>query len=469
MDLNYDYSFTTSVSARSFHDKESARAGSKGMRFRKQNLDTEFFLSLAGDGHAFCYNFENDRRKKENFLNTQIIIFDIDFPTTDMYTYVQGLPFKPTMAYTTYSNDPGIQYYRFRLVYCFDSPIATVHEFTSIYLAVSTANGFGKTLDACSKEWNQMFYGSDDRLDGFQDYNSHIIYSRDDFQAFLPESCESSPLSANGITISDFPSFNEDGTYETLTEEERQNFYTNYMESLETPLDLAPSGTHFTFPEGYVKVPIRIGRKGVDRWRDGERRRGKLFISAMIMLHNVPTLTPDNLSFNLWLLVHTYYDNTKDPITKDDIDDITERAFERRSSYKLMPSYHKGGTRVNKEYWAKLGYSARQAAPKVQKELHQEVMKYYDPTLSVVDNFDALLEKGLAVSPRTLYRYIEELDLKRDVDTEIIEWMQKEPTITIDEIASSMKKSTSTIKRHIKRLKEGDHPRVKRIKKQWIV
>lgn len=202
------------------------------------------------------------------------------------------------------------------------------------------------------------------------------------------------------------------------------------------------------------------------RWQDGERRRQKLFRSAQIMLQNSPFLTPDNLAFNLWQLISTYYDNTKDPITKDDIDGIVERVFEKKDSFDLNSSYHKSKYRINKEYWAKQGFSTRQSGPKIQKEIHQSVMNLYDPSLSVAENYDALVEKGLAVSPRTLYRYVEELELKRDVDAEIIDLMRQEPTITIKDIVSVLGRSESTIKRHIKELKKTV---IRREKKQWIV
>lgn len=466
MDPNYNYSFTASVSTRSFHDKESAKAGSRWMKFHKLNLDTDFFLSLAGGGHAFCYNFENDRRLKENFQDTQMLIFDIDYPKTSMYSYIQELPYKPTMAYTTYSNDPEMDHYRFRLVYCFDNSITTEDEFNDFYLAVSTANGFGKTLDICSKQINQLYYGSDDRLDSFQDYNSHLVYSFDDFKEYLPKPGDISD-NAGSLTDPTYIEYYDDK--DTISTEDRHNYYKNYLESLETPLDLAPSKTYYTFPEGYVAVPIRVRKGGIVKWKDGERRRQKLYISAQIMLRNVPTLTPDNLTFNLCQLLNVYYDNTKDIITKDEIDGIVERAFERRDIYQLKPSFHKQETRINREYWASQGYTARQAVPKIRKELHQSVMEFYDPSLSVAENYAALVEKGLPVSKRTLYRYVEELELKRDIDAEIIERMQQKPDITIDDIASALDKSVSTIKRHIKGLKEGDQPRVRRVKKQWVV
>ena len=464
MDLNNDYSFIASVSTRPYRDKEQARAGCRTMKFHQMELSPGIFLSLAGNGYAFCYNFRNDRRKEENFLNTQILIFDIDYPKVGMDTYIEGLPYKPTMGYTSYSNDPGESHYRFRLIYGFDSLITTEQEFDSLYLAVSMANGFGKALDR--RPANQLYFGSNSLLPGFDNYNSSLVYSFSDFDKYLPEPGEENLISDCTVGIYSPTHNKHDDKNDTLQEQDWLNYYDNYLNSLETPLDLAPSGTHFTFPEKYYTVPVRFRKGYVVRWQDGEGRRQKLFRSAQIMLHNSPSLTPDNLAFNLWQLISTYYDNTKDQITKGDIDGIVERAFEKKDTFDLNSSYHKGKYKINKEFWTKQGLTTRQSVPRVMKERNQDVMRFYDPSLSVDENYNALLNEGLKVSIRTFRRYVKELGLKRDIDTEIIELMLQEPTISTKDIASTLGKSLSTISRHIKELKKT---RVSRVKKQWVV
>ena len=468
MDLNNNYSFTTSVSTRSYRDKELAHAGCDTMRFQQMELTPDVFLSLAGAGYAFCYNYRDNHRCEENFLNTQIIIFDIDYPSTDMDSYIQGLPYKPTMGYTSYSNNPGENYYRFRLIYGFDSPITTKQDFDSIYTAITNANGFGKSLD--KRKISQLYFGSNSRLDGFQDYNSNYIYSYSDFQGYIQES-SISPITDSLNTPTHIYS---DEKNDTITDEERHNYWKNYLASLETKLEEAPSHTHFTFPEKYYRVPFRVitqedGKRVIKKYKDGERRRNKLYISALIMLKNVDTLTPDNLSFNLWQLIGYYYDNRKDKITKDDIDGIVERAFENRYTYDLQPTEHKGIFRINKEYWAAQGITPQQAVPMVMKERNMSIMDYYNPSLSVSANYVAFLEMGFEISISSLYRYVDELGLKRDIDSEILELLRQAPDITIKDVATALGKSPSTIARHIKTMREEDNPRVRKEKKQWIV
>jgi len=464
MDIYNDYTFTTSVSKRSYRDKEQAHAGCKTMKFQQMELTPDVFLSLAGAGYAFCYNYRDNHRCEANFLNTQIIIFDIDYPTTDMDTYIQGLPYKPTMGYTSYSNNPGENYYRFRLIYGFDSPITREQDFYSLYYGISTANGFGKSLD--KRKISQLYFGSNARLDSFQDYNSNFVYSFNDFQGYIQESSISPSTDSHNTPTHIYSDEKDD----TITDEERHNYFKNYLLSFETELVKAPSHTHFTYPENYYRVPVRIitqdGKRVIKRWKDGERRRQKLYISALIMLKNLDTLTPDNLSFNLWQLIGYYYDNRKDKITKDDIDGIVERAFDNRYTYDLQPTEHKGIFRINKEYWAALGITPQQAVPMVMKERNMSIMDYYNPSLSVSANYDAFLEMGLDVRYSTLCKYVKDLGLKRDLDSEILELLRQAPEITIKDVATALGKSTSTISRHIKIMQEEENPRVRKEKEQ---
>ncbi len=472
MGLNNDYTFTISVSAQTYRDRDAAKAGCSTITFQQMELNPDSFLSLAKTGHAFCYHFKNNQRRKEgHFLDTEVVFFDIDYPSVDMNTFIQDLPFKPTMGYTTYRNNPDESFYRFRLIYGFDSPIKRQQDFDSIYDAIADANGFRFALD--DLDVNQLYFGSNSKLAGFQEYNSSHIYSYDDFQEYIQEPREETVISTSTDSLIPQTHIYNDERNDTITDEERHNYYKNYIESLETKLIEAPTHTHYTYPDEYYAVPIRIitqdGKRVIKKWHDGERRRQKLYISALIMLRNVPTLTPDNLSFNLWQLMGYYYDNRKDKITKDDIDGIVERAFERRYTYNLQPTEHKGTFRINKGYWAKLDITPRQAVPLVMKERNMSVMDYYDPSLSIVENYNKFLEMDLDIGYNTLCRYVNDLGLKRDLDAEIIELMLQMPDITVEDLATALGKSTSTIKRHIKGLKEGDQPRVRRIKKQWVV
>ena len=453
--------FILSVSTRCFADKEQAKASCGSIKFATMELNQDLFLSLAGSGYAFAYNFQGNRRKPELFLNTPVIIYDIDKCYYSLEDYVGWLKHKPSLAYTSYSNGTDGKF-SFRLVYVFDSLIESEQSFNALYYGIARENGFGKEFD--KRRINQLYFGSNKDLPGYQEYNSHLVYSQDDFD--FPEESVVSPISISNTLSAHNNDYETDSTFRDGDD----NYYKNYVESLETPLVQSTSGTHYSYPVEYYSVPIRIitkdGKRVVKRWTDGEHRRQKLYISALIMLKNADSLTPDNLSFNLWQLIDYYYDNRKDKITKDDIDGIVERAFENRYTYDLQPTEHKGIFRINKEYWAELGITPQQAVPMVMKERNMSIMDYYNPSLSVSANYNAFLEMGFEISISSLYRYVDELGLKRDIDSEILELLRQAPEITIKDVATALGKSPSTIARHIKSMREEDNPRVSKVKKQ---
>ena len=459
----YNKPFNLSVSTRCFADKEQAKASCGSIKFATMELNQDLFLSLAGSGYAFAYNFQGNRRKPELFLNTPVIIYDIDKCYYSLEDYVGWLKHKPSLAYTSYSNGTDGKF-SFRLVYVFDSLIESEQSFNALYYGIARENGFGKEFD--KRRINQLYFGSNKDLPGYQEYNSHLVYSQDDFD--FPEESVVSPISISNTLSAHNNDYETDSTFRDGDD----NYYKNYVESLETPLVQSTSGTHYSYPVEYYSVPIRIitkdGKRVVKRWTDGEHRRKKLYISALIMLKNKPELTPDNLRFNLWQLIRDYYDMSKDPITKGDIEGIVERAYEKKDTYQLGNSFHRGNFKVSKEFCRDWNISVRQAVPLIIKERNMEIMEFYDWTTSVSNNLEAFNNTmGLAVSRSTLYRYVKEIcpKPKRDIDKEIIEAMEDNPHICIKGIAAALGKSTSTINRHIKRM--GD--RVRKERGKWMV
>ena len=357
------------------------------------------------------------------------------------------------------------------MVYCLDTPIEDEATFNSIYTGIAVANGFGMEFD--KRRINQLYFGSNKDLAGYRQYVSHLVYSPADFGFIADCTIPPSKIGMEDWEESIAAIALDNNLFETNdTGLDKGGYYENYVRSIETPLIEATSGTHFYYPDNYYAIPIRFitrnGRRTIKRWRDGEHRRKRLYMAALIMLKNVPDLTPDNLHFNLWQLLSTYFDNTsEDKITPKDIDGIVERAMANRDKYNLKPTKH-GQFRLNKDFWGKIE-DVLAVVKAVRKERNMAKMEHFDPTLSVAANQREMAKNGNKLSRSTLYRYVKELGLQRDIEAEIIELMLQEPTITIKGIATALGKCTSTINRHIKAMREGDQPRVERVKRCWIV
>ncbi len=87
---------------------------------------------------------------------------------------------------------------------------------------------------------------------------------------------------------------------------------------IETPLDYNPDGYAF-FPARFYKLNVRIDwskqKPAVNKYKNGERRRKRLFIDALIIRAIKPNVTFIELLYNLVLRRKLYYDNSDGVLT----------------------------------------------------------------------------------------------------------------------------------------------------------
>ena len=188
--------FTISVSKERYATKPEKPAF---ITFNTQEVSIDDLERYAKEGRSFCYNFNTQRpgfitqkdRHKENFASTSIIFFDMDKMFVPMDDYIAGLPYKPTLAYTTYSNGKNGRY-GYRLLYLFDNYFTDSESFDRFYDAIANANGFVEKVDSNGVKYgfdkrpvNQQYYGGGD---GCMTYKSYETYSYDDFIEFAEPS-----------------------------------------------------------------------------------------------------------------------------------------------------------------------------------------------------------------------------------------------------------------------------------------
>ena len=144
------YEFTLFVSQEGYPEKPSKEAISQ-IVFEPQQLTIEDALQLALQGKAFCYNFNTDKngilpikqKTTDNFNFTSTIFFDFDKMEIPMKAFIESTSFKPTYAYTSYSNGENNQY-RYRLVYVLRQSIYSEENYNEISNAIANANQFVK-------------------------------------------------------------------------------------------------------------------------------------------------------------------------------------------------------------------------------------------------------------------------------------------------------------------------------------
>lgn len=454
------------------------------LTFEPRSLTIDDALKCATEGRAFCYSFTTAKqdgiitikdKKEANFVSTSAIIYDFDDMDVPMLDYIETLPFKPSFAYPTYSDGKN-GFSRFRLAYVFDNEIWGTPLFNNLYQAIAAANTF--VLE--TKEhggWDkrnvsQLYYGT---TSAASTYNGHTVYSVSDFEQFAASTTEEPKVSVSkepdiskyettidAEFLRDFTHLSQEGLYTKY----RDVFYPNYEPSLSTPLILDESEMFFHYPDDYVTVYHKRRGKYTLRWEIGEDRKKKMYITAQIMLFNLPSLSIENLLYNLRFERQWYYDNSDNKISNEFLIHTAINAFNK--PYPLAPSKHPTFS-LNKPFWKGQGFTPNQAKMIVRRILKaREVKRLYNPSLTRKENLRILKENGVRISDRTLKRMVSRLDIKiiskkashtylsccPDSDTILIlRLIDKNGSIKQSEIASAMNISLPTVKRYMSAMK----------------
>ena len=473
---NQDFKFSLNVSTGCYPTRKPEKPFNIQYQ-TEDNLTIDDFDKLQRKGKSFCYLFKDidesglvtqSQKTISGFTSTSVIFYDIDKMSIPMEEYIRPLPFKPTYAYTSYSN--GIEMpnwkYGYRLVYVIDEPVQGVQEFDELYYSIAAANGFKQSIlpDGHKSEFdyrvvNQQYYGGGTNS---QTYKTNIIYTKQDFASYKEEGLAlqstisvSKPKKAKTDDANtktkkrkkdSFPNENNIAKEATAYSSELETpFYTDfhslstkdflekyhkdyigaYYSSITTPLLDSGDVRYAYLPEDYQEIKrhwtiTEDGKRCIQKWEVGSGRKKRLYVSAQIMRHNLPDITKEELIFNLVLERYYYYDNTDGNLNNRTLESIADSAL--HYTFDLLPRKHKS-FEVNKEYCACHGLTPNQVKNTIRKELkEQEVLSLYDFNLSVKDNLQFLTDNGIKVSKSYLYelrkRYAEPIPNENNIAKE---------------------------------------------------
>lgn len=494
--VNNDFKFFLSVSTKNYSEKPP-QSIMHTLGFKPRQLTVEETLQHAVNGYAFCYIFESSAKdgylkikdkEVERFKHTSVIFYDFDMMSVSMEDFISTIPYKPTFAYPTYSNGENGEY-RFRLVYAFEDVISTRYDFYDRYLKLGVANNFIR--EDKKKEiggWdvrvvNQLYFGTKSYS---STYKSDCIYSASDFSEYKADDTEIEEMMKAGLkkksrfSIGNIkgcenvsPEFMKDfcsmSSGDFIRKYEPQYFW-NYVDSLETPLIPHESGMYWEFPDDYVQVFHKRRGRNFCRWEIGENRKSKLYLTAQIMLHNNPSMTMENLLFNLKYEKSRYYCNSDGKLTNEVLVATARNAF--RNEFYIETSKHPS-FRVDKIFWTEQGITAQQASRYIitQRKVDKELLPYIDSNKDLNANFKILIDNGVQISKERLKRLVSKGYIKiimggnactalpllsycDNCDTNrIFELIKENEYITNQEIASTLSISIATVKRYIKKMK----------------
>lgn len=411
------------------------------VRYKRQRLTIDELAEKLRRGYCVCHYFKTEgttfgvsEKTYENFEKADMVFIDVDDCGIEMNEFVKRLSKKPTLYYTTPSNqtEKSGYLYRFRLVYRFVEPIIDTDYYKRLYLAIISSikkdipSFFCK--DNCGKAASQQFGGNS------------------------KENCEMR-VTHNVFSFSDFP-FEIDialslSLYHSEMEKTKGNQHTDVkvtdkefmldMDSMQ-PTDLIRKyenrypffeSSPLTYEDGYAIIPndyrqicrlwyidtfekdngtiVKFTR--LKKIRDKEQRRRKLFFGALIRKQILPTITFEHLMLNLIYEREYFFDNSDKAITNKVLVNIARQVVStpiEKITIKSEPR-HKRKFAIDKIYCAEHGIKPNAYKNVVRKKLkNEEIGSTYDCSKTVAENLTMFKEMGIKVGKSRLYTWCKE-------------------------------------------------------------
>lgn len=427
--------FRLSISTVPYTDKNSILWGK--VKYQQREISISDFVELVKQGYCFCHCFKSKEevmyqteKRDSNFVSAQMVFVDIDDAEIPMCKFVAELSKQPTVSYTTPNNHTGKSkwLYRFRLCYLFDKPITDANDYSALYDSImqSVCNDVVEFVskDNCGRKVSQQFGGN--ARNDVEVITSNNVFTFLDF-----------PFQNNNASLSSLLFSNGRSRLRNVDVEINDTKFMADVNSL-NPSDLINkyrdrykyfTHTELEFNDGYALIPENyqeiyrswyrdtIEKKNGDvmqitairKVRDGQGRRKKLFIAALIMKSILPSITFEHLLFNLINERYYYYVNTDKVLTNDVLMDIAKNVINTPIGDIHLQSKHKKRFVVDKSYCAQYNIKPNAMKNVVRKILHDaEIGEVYDCSKSVKENLALLKEMGIKVGKTKLYDWCKE-------------------------------------------------------------
>lgn len=434
METRLDYRFWVSLSTQKFDHKPDRETEVGKLKFKRAYPTITDFAELISMG--YCYTpifnsatFTMSDKTDANFDYSSFVSIDIDHTQVDMNTMVDGLEYKPTLSYTSCSNGLDGKY-SYRLIYCFSDKIEDTREYSNYVHTILDANQIPiDDIDKRSLKASQYYNGNGcgnidimvsnivynkiDFIEYYKDYYNNIIYTNNNESINVTNNTTHPTI----ISLNDtFVNKDFEDDYWNMRMEDVLSKYVDVFPNIEhTPLPVVSDDTpYIIFPPDYIEIK-RYWKKG-DNGRavkitDGNKRRQRLFINGIIRRMINPSITFDNLIYNLLFELVYYVSNynAEYVINKKDIYHIARNVMKADLS---RAEGLKGTDRkfmVNPRYCEKYGLNKRQVRNMACKMLRGDsIGELYDYSKSDKENLEIMKSHGLEISPITLKRWRKE-------------------------------------------------------------
>ena len=419
------FRFRISISDRCYDHKPTSE-DYKSMTFHVEELNADDLLDRITSGYSICHIFQDNRRIKKNFMYTNAIFIDVDDHPQPMDAFVYGCELKPTIAYTTISDGKN-GLHRFRLIYLLDEQIASVDEYKNLYDIFIKKIGLIETKDNCGAVATQLMNGNSSNQ--IRVFTSYLIYHTHSFLQKLSLELYNTPPpqhNSNGTLCKTGSNSLEVDSVINLLNKSSTAFLTEFSDTVlvfSTRLEYNEQG-YALFPDKFFRLNVRFdwssGKPHVMKYRDGEGRRKRLYIDALMIKAIRPDITFVELLYNLVFRRQHYYDNS---------DGVLEnRLLIEDTNAVIAMSSEEIDARISN---ALHNVTRRKHSRTVAKMINYEkIGEWYDVGSSVLENLKYADDNGIKVSKMTLIRFCKENGISTNPKQRSIEeWYNEKQSV----------------------------------------
>lgn len=433
--------FKISVSNQTFESKPSD-AEIAGITYTKRELNVYELTILITNGYVFTGlftdkdEFKVKKKNEQQFKSSSVIFIDIDgmggMSSNNLIASLKGDAI-PNIYYNTFSSTPEAE--RLRLVYIMSEPIESKAEYrANVERIISSLNTPSLKIDHCSYSPFYHYFGTNIENGNIVQCINGKTHKTIKLKGVTDESVitNDNEEEKNNICCNDTFENNNDFMRDFWKMDNR-DFIIKYNDTYEvinnTPLPYNEDSMFIVLPTDYIEIrrktytiyDIKNGEKSFKfkdsyRWKDGEGRRRKLYMTAILRRMMLQTITFEQLLYNtVWELENFYLNTKADYITKKDIYGIVTRALKDNvENYRKATKTDKRKFIVNPYYLNKENLTKRQMAAISRKLIHYEqIGELYDCDMTDKENLDVMRQFGVKCSLPTLKRFRKDLGLTK--------------------------------------------------------
>lgn len=398
------------------------------IRYRRKTFTQNSLMIVLKTGYcvAHCFKTNNEvftqsEKTNDNFEYTQMIGIDIDDCETDMGTFIKGLEKKPTFAYTTFSN--GVKGNRFRMIYLFNQKIDSIPLYKAVYNWITEGLNIN---DNCMRSVSQQMFGTNFSAKW---YSSNVWYDVPHFDESIITNQSVKIKVSDRVSSQISKSFINDMDCMASMDfiSKYRNCYPYFTE------------TELQFKDGYAVIDnsyyvVRrmwynqvyetkdgaVTVNEVRKYKDGNKRRIRLYNTARILRNIKNDITAEHLAYILYCEREYYYDNSDNILSNERLLSIATEITSMPMDKVIMNNNGKNRFKVDKEYWRERGITPKQAVQIVRGQINdRNIGELYDFNLTDKENVNVMKENGINISVITLKRWRKKNGITRKVSSQI--------------------------------------------------